>query len=119
MHKLILVIAVLLVSLASSVHARCMTDDAWRGPDKKKHLVVGLSIGAAGALVFKDPRAGFWAGAAAGAAVELGSAITRRGTCSLQDFVVTAVGAAAGAYGVAWLILPQRGGVQVAMARSF
>ena len=88
----------------------CVANDAWTGPDKVKHLAVGAAAGAAGTLVFKDARVGTLVGAGIGLAKEAWDKRQANHTCSLQDFAVTTLGAAAGAYGTAWLILPQKGG---------
>lgn len=93
-------------AFASPAHAgRCTANDAWVGPDKTKHFAVGVAMGSAGVLAFSDPRRAFILGASVGLAKEL---VDRggRGTCSFQDFAVTALGAAAGAYGTAWIVTP-------------
>jgi uncharacterized protein YfiM (DUF2279 family) len=99
------VLAVAAACLIGSAQARCITNDSWRGPDKTKHFAVGVAIGSSGVLLFNKPREAFWAGVAIGAAKELLDA--SRGTCSAQDFAVTALGAAAGAYGTAWIVTPR------------
>lgn len=111
MKKLLLSLA--LCVAAAQASARCLTNDSWTSPDKKKHLAAGLVMGSAGTLLFKDPDKAFVMGVVGSALIET------RGTCTLQDFVVTSVAAGAGAYGTAWLVLPQRGGLQVAFARRF
>ena len=84
----------------------CTTNDAWTGQDKTKHFIVGAAIASSGTLVFKNPNYGFIAGVGIGLAKEIYD--TRgHGTCSFQDFAVTALGAAAGAYGTAWIITPR------------
>lgn len=112
-------IALALAVLAGHSHARCIANDAWTGRDKDMHLKAGLAIGAGVTLITRDPRYGFWAGTAAGALAELKDARTPGHVCSLQDFAVTAAGAAAGAYGVGWFLVPQKHGVQVAFAKTF
>ena len=106
---------VLALSVAvSAAGAKCIANDAWTGPDKVKHFGAGAAAGAAGTLVFKDARKGLLLGVAVGAAKEVYD--TRgHGTCSLQDFAVTALGAAAGAYGTAWIVTPRF----VGYARTF
>lgn len=93
--------------LATGAHARCSTTDAWTGPDKVKHVAAGAAIAAAGTLYFKEPFKGFLLGAAAGVALEAASAATGKGVCTVQDAAMTALGAAAGAYGTAWIVLPR------------
>lgn len=107
------------LAIAGSAHARCITNDSWTGPDKAKHFVAGAAIGGASTVFFQTPRAGMVLGAAAGVGLELYSARTGRGTCTVQDAAATALGAVAGAYGTAWLILPRRNGVQVAYVARF
>lgn len=102
-----------LIAAGPALAGPCTTHDRWTGPDKKKHLAAGMAIGAAGTLVFKDANKGFLLGVAAGALIET------QGVCTLQDFAVTAAGAAAGAYGTGWLILPKKNGVQIAFAKTF
>lgn len=107
---------------ASASAAPCTARDAWTGPDKTKHFLAGAALGAAGTVRFGDARSGFLFGAGVGAVKELADMrgwIPGSHTCSLQDFVATAAGAAAGAYGTAWLVLPQRGGVVVAYTKTF
>ncbi|MGQ3051112.1 MAG: hypothetical protein ACT6S0_04950 [Roseateles sp.] len=119
MRKILLAAALVVAcSFASAIERKCRTDDLWRGPDKTKHMLGGAAIASAVTLATKEPHWGFAAGLAVGAAKEIWD---RRGsgTCSFQDFAVTAGGAAAGAYGTAWLILPQRRGVAVAYVKAF
>ena len=96
----------------SSAAFGCTTKDAWTGPDKTKHLAVGVATGSAGTLVFKDPHKAFLAATAVGLVKELYDR-EGGGTCSAQDFAVTALGAAAGAYGTAWIITPKFVGYSV------
>ncbi len=105
------------LALASIPCAACTTADKWTGPDKNKHVLVGAAIGAAGTLVFKDPLPGFLLGTAVGIAKELHDR-KNGGTCSLQDGVMTALGAAAGAYGTAWIVAPRKDGVFIGFSKS-
>lgn len=104
--------------VAPAAAAPCIANDAWTGPDKVRHFVAGAAIGSAGTLAFKDPHAGFWLGTAAGLFIEVRDA-RGAGTCSFQDFAVTAAGAAAGAYGTAWFIAPRKGGVVLGYVGTF
>lgn len=117
MHRAFLALA--LVAGTAQAAPRCVANDAWTGRDKAMHFKAGLAIGAGVTLATQDPRYGFWAGTAAGALAELKDSRRSNHVCSLQDFAVTAAGAAAGAYGTAWLVLPQKGGLQVAIAARF
>lgn len=101
--KKFIVTAALLI--AGTVNAACITNDAWTGPDKNRHFVAGAAIGSVTTLVFKEPKYGFIAGTLAGAFIEIRDA-RGAGVCSYQDFAVTALGAAAGAYGTAWIVTP-------------
>lgn len=114
MRILVLVLAL----LCSPVYAKCIASDAWTGRDKKQHLMVGAFAGTAGTMVFKDPHKGFLLGAGIGLAKELYDA-RGNGTCSFQDFAVTALGAAGGAYGTAWLVLPRKNGLFVGYVKTF
>lgn len=99
--------------------AKCTANDAWTGPDKTKHLAGGAVIGSAATLMTKSPERAVVVVAAVAAAKEIADSRSPRHTCSLQDFAVTVAGGAAAAYGTAWLILPQKSGVQVAFAKRF
>lgn len=109
----------LLFFACSAFALPCVTNDAWTGPDKTKHLAVGFAIGAAGERVTKNPLYGFALGAAVGVAKEAWDRPRANHSCSLQDAAVTALGSAAGAYGTHWLFLPRRDGVQVAYIATF
>lgn len=90
-------IAILLAALlAMPAQARCITNDAWRGADKRAHMGIGAVAGMAGTLQSGNRWHGFAWGAGIGALKELADA-DGSGTCSLQDFAVTAIGAAIGA----------------------
>lgn len=109
--------AILTLALAALPCAACTTADQWTGPDKTKHVLAGAAIGAAGSLVFKDPHKGLLLGAAVGVAKELYDR-KHGGTCSLQDGVMTALGAAAGAYGTAWIVAPRKNGLFIGFAKA-
>lgn len=115
MNKLI---AIALIAAAQAAGA-CTVSDKWTGADKAKHLAAGVAIGSAGTLVFKDADKAFALGVTVAIAKELADTQRRGHTCSAQDAIVTIAGAAAGAYGTGWLILPKKGGVQVAYAKTF
>lgn len=97
-------LAVLLVAgsaiVASCVpieaEAKCLANDAWRGPDKTLHAQVGAAVGFVGALNNGSALEGAkWAALVGGAKEALDA--TGSGTCSLQDFLVTVAGGALGA----------------------
>jgi hypothetical protein len=115
MKKLLIVAA---VALSFGAHAKCLTRDKWTGNDKNMHFVAGAFIGAGATAQFRDPLAGVAAGVAIGALKELSDS-DGSGTCSLQDLIATAIGAAVGAYGSAWLIAPTRGGLTVSYSTTF
>lgn len=115
MKKLLIVAA---VALSFGAQAKCLTRDKWTGADKNLHLAAGVFIGSGVSVQFRDPLKGFAAGVAIGALKELSDS-SGGGTCSLQDFAVTAIGAAIGAYGSAWMIAPTRGGVTVSYSTTF
>lgn len=115
MKKLLIVAA---VALSFGAQAKCLTRDKWTGVDKNMHFVAGAFIGVGATVKFRDPLAGFAAGVAVGALKELSDS-RGGGTCSLQDFAVTAIGAALGVYGSAWLIAPTLGGMTVSYSTTF
>lgn len=120
MRKTLLSLAlVLAASSAVAIERKCTTSDLWRGPDKTKHALAGAAIGAAVTAATKDPLYGALAATGVGLAKELVDRRSPFHTCSLQDFAVTAAAGWAGAYGTAWLILPRRDGVAVAMVKTF
>jgi uncharacterized protein YfiM (DUF2279 family) len=118
MRRVIAVAALALLSAAASL--ACTAKDRWTGEDKVMHVTAGGVIAVAAGSQLRDPWAGFAAGVAAGAAKEL---YDRRHpgahTCSLQDFVVTAVGAAFGAYGSKVAIETAGRGVAVRYSTTF
>lgn len=116
MKKLLIFAA---VALSFGAQAKCLTRDKWSGTDKNMHFVAGAFAGAGATAQFRDPLKGFAAGAAIGALKELSDSRGGGRTCSLQDFAVTAIGAAVGAYGSAWMIAPTRGGVNVSYSTTF
>jgi uncharacterized protein YfiM (DUF2279 family) len=111
MKRLISIVALMLAT-SGIASARCITNDSWTGVDKNKHLAVGAAIGSVATLVFKDADNAFLTGVAVGLAKEIYDS-RGHGTCSAQDFAVTALGAAAGAYGTAWIISPKFVGVNI------
>ena len=104
--KSALALAVAAACLFGSAHARCLTNDNWTGRDKAQHFAIGAAIGSLGTLAFNRPRDAFIFGAAVGLAKEIRDS-RGFGTCSAQDFAVTALGAYAGAYGTAWIVTPR------------
>lgn len=105
------------LALAAIPAAACTTADKWTGPDKTKHVLAGAAAGSLGTLAFGSPLKGFAFGAAVGVAKELYDR-KHGGTCSFQDGVMTALGAAAGAYGTAWIVAPRKGGVFVGFSKA-
>lgn len=105
MKRIAAAVIVALLSFAAWA-GPCTARDAWTGPDKTKHFAVGAAIGSAGVLVFENPHHAFLAGVAVGALKEAVDRRSANHTCSLQDFAVTSLGAAAGAYGTAWIVSP-------------
>ncbi len=119
-HLVRLTLLVLLGLVPPCVHAQgCTVHDTWRGQDKVKHVLVGAAIGSAGTMLFDRPAAGVALGAGAGLARELFDLAHPPSTCSFQDFAATALGAALGAYGTAWVVLPRRHSLAVGYSRRF
>jgi uncharacterized protein YfiM (DUF2279 family) len=110
--------ASILASVSFSAHAGCTRHDLWTGDDKNLHFAAGVVIAAAGTAYTDDPRKGFYLGTAAGVAKEVYDAFDA-GECSLQDLVVTAAGAAAGAYLGHLYITRVRGKTVVGYAAQF
>ena len=110
--KSIVVFITAMLIFVSATNARCIANDSWKGVDKNKHFVVGAAIGSVGTLVFKDKDYGVLAGVAVGLAKEIYDS-RGHGTCSAQDFAVTALGAMAGAYGTAWIVSPKFVGISI------
>jgi uncharacterized protein YfiM (DUF2279 family) len=104
---------------APKAHAAGMTtSDAWTGPDKTKHLIVGASIGLAAGALSDSWAAGAAAGCAVGVAKEINDMRSPGHTPSYKDAVVTCLGAAIGAkLGV--MIAPVPGGVFVGKSWSW
>lgn len=99
-------IALMTVVSIGAVASPCTARDAWTGPDKNKHALVGVAMGSAGTLVFKSPEKGLLLGTSIALAKEVYDS-RGHGTCSFQDFAVTVMGSAAGAYGTAWIVTPR------------
>lgn len=106
-----------LLLLVGSAQAKCITNDKW-GPDKVEHFASGALIAGYTGAHFESPLTGFWWGAGVGLAKEALDS-TGLGTCSLQDFAATAAGAAFGALGVKWFILPAQKGFVAGFAQEF
>ena len=116
---MIRLITILLAALlAMPAQARCITNDAWRGPDKTQHLGLGAVIGMAGTLQSGNRWHGFAWGTGIGALKELADS-DGSGTCSLQDFAVTALGAAIGAQAGGFLFDLRRDRIGVSYRTTF
>ena len=90
-------VGALLVVCCSPTQAKCIANDRWRGHDKQLHAGFGAAAGTVGTLYFNDPWKGALTGVAVGAAKEMID-LSGAGTCSFQDFAVTAAGSFVGAY---------------------
>jgi hypothetical protein len=117
---MIRLIAILFAALitAAPAHAKCTARDAWRGADKTQHLGIGAVIGMAGTLQSGNRWHGFAWGTGIGALKELADA-DGSGTCSAQDFLVTAIGAAIGAQAGGFLFDLRRDRVGVTYVATF
>ena len=104
-HKTI-TMAVTLAVLGGDASAACTSSDSWTGSDKAAHLAVGAAIGSGGTLILKDANRAFLLALGIGAVKEAIDSQSSSRECSLQDFIAAALGAAAGAYGTAWIISP-------------
>lgn len=117
-HIAVVMIGAACLFAACDALAACLTSDRWRGHDKALHFMGGAAIATAVTVHTRDPWTGFYAGVAAGAAKELldGGGI---GTCSLQDFAVTAAGAALGASTGRWILMRSQGRTTLAYVTEF
>lgn len=99
--------ALALVTLALSAlldnAQACTARDQWTGRDKALHLVAGAAVGAGVTAYTRDPLIGTFAGTAVGIAKEIRDS-RGHGHCSAQDALITALGAAVGAYGASWAL---------------
>lgn len=108
----------LAATLPAGAAAGCRADDAWRGPDKTQHAVLGGVTAMATTLGTGSRAKGFLAGAGVGALKELSDS-TGRGDCSLRDLLVTVAGAGAGALTGGWLLTYADGKATVWISRSW
>lgn len=98
MRGLAALFACVLLLTAWDAQAGCTRRDSWKGPDKRDHALIGAAISGAATLHTGDPWQGFLWGVGIGLLKEAADS-GGLGTCSLQDFAVTAAGAAIGAGG--------------------
>lgn len=103
---------------AAPAAAKCMTRDAWRGDDKTDHAVSGATIAMAATLHTGSAWEGFLWGVGVGALKEAIDS-TGMGTCSVQDFAVTAIGAGVGAGGGRLLLSLRRDSVAITYRSTF
>jgi uncharacterized protein YfiM (DUF2279 family) len=89
------IIAAFALLFAVSAHAGCDANDRWTGQDKTKHFAVGGAIAMGVTAYTGNETHGFVAGSAIGILKEVSDS-RGRGHCSLQDAVVTALGAYVG-----------------------
>lgn len=101
--KLARILTAIAACAAISAHAKCITNDSWRGFDKGEHAIAGAAIAAGWTFQTRDPWKGFAAGVIVAALKEATDA-AGGGTCSVQDFAVTVAGAALGAAGSGWAL---------------
>lgn len=106
------------VRTENNMHKKCTMQDAWKGPDKTKHVIAGAGVGAGATLVFKEPEYGVLATVVVAGLKEV---YDRRGygTCSFQDFAVTVAAGVAASYAVNWVIVPVDSGVIVMYNKKF
>lgn len=120
MHYLYVLFLILVLSTPARAHEpappptsvpatdSCRAADKWIAFDKGLHFGGGFVISAAVTAKTEDPWKGFWVGAGAGVLKE--ALDSKTGGCvSGKDFVVTVLGAAAGASFTNWNIQRQRG----------
>ena len=119
-----LILAVSLISPAYAVRIQdgmykgCKLNDAWKGPDKTKHVVAGALIGSSVTYMTERPEYGVLATFVAAAGKE---ANDRRGygTCSFQDFAVTMASGIAASYGTKLMVLPLKDGAVISYTTKF
>jgi uncharacterized protein YfiM (DUF2279 family) len=109
------------VLACEGVHAKCLANDNWRGPDKVTHAQAGAIFGFVGTLHEGNPWHGIALASAAGLAKEVIDA-DGGGQCSLQDLLVTVAGGALGSAlgrGVYVYLDPRAKEVRVTYSRRF
>lgn len=95
--------ALFMCAVNTAKAAPCTAHDRWTGDDKVAHFGIGMAIATGVTLQTRSELTGFLAGTGVGVLKELADR-RGRGHCSLQDAVVTALGAAAGAKLGGWVI---------------
>lgn len=100
-----LIIGALLVAVSGLAGAKCNSADKWSGGDKGVHFVAGAAVAAFVGATTEDPWQGFLWGAGASAAKELLDS-TGVGACTKQDLAFGLAGAAAGALGAKFILIP-------------
>jgi len=113
MKKLTLFLCGLLLA-TSAMAGRCRANDSWHGEDKQMHFGMGMAISGITTLHTADPWRGFRYGVYAGAGKELLDAVGL-GDCSAQDFAVTVLGSAIGAYTGGLIVTRVQGRTMVAI----
>jgi hypothetical protein len=114
----ILVLPAQAVRIQDSMYKGCKLKDAWKGPDKTKHILAGALIGGSVTYMTERPEYGVLATLVAAAGKE---ANDRRGygTCSFQDFAVTMAAGIAASYGTKLVILPLNDGAMISYTTKF
>ncbi len=106
------------VRVQDGMYKGCKLNDAWKGPDKTKHILAGAAVGSSITLLTDKPVYGVLATAVVAAGKE---ANDRRGygTCSFQDFAVTMAAGIAASYGTKLIILPLKDGAMISYTTKF
>lgn len=106
------------VRVQDGMYKGCKLNDAWKGPDKTKHVAAGALIGSSVTYMTERPEYGVLATFVAAAGKE---ANDRRGygTCSFQDFAVTMASGIAASYGTKLVILPLKDGAIISYTTKF
>lgn len=112
------VLVIALIFGCAPLFAKCVTNDSMRGWDKRAHFAGGAVIATVATMHTSDPWKGFWIGTAAGVAKEVLDA-GGTGTCSAQDLLATAAGAAIGAWTGGVIVTRIQGRTVVAYATTF
>ena len=98
----------------------CRAQDAWTGPDKKKHFAVSLVVGlATRQLAPHNELAAFGVALVPGLLKELVDAGQRGTNVSAKDLVADALGAYAGVKLGGLVIAPADGGARVTYLKEF
>lgn len=115
---LVMIKKILLLSSLMIMNNFAHADD-WTGKDKEQHFIAGAVAASLFTTYKRNEFQGFIFGTAIGLGKEIYDATTGRGDPSIKDFIVTSLGAAAGAKVTGFFIIPKKDGVSFNYAKQF